>query len=32
MAGEYIEFVNNSQPALNEDNLNLMQQLIILIK
>lgn len=28
MAGEYIEFVNNSQPALNEDNLNLMQQLI----
>ena len=28
MAGEYVEFVNNSQPALNEDNLNLMQQLI----
>lgn len=28
MAGEYIEFVNNSQPALNEDNLNLMQQRI----
>ena len=28
MAGEYVEFVNNSQPALNEDNLNLMQQRI----
>lgn len=28
MAGEYVEFQNNSQPALNEDNLNLMQQLI----
>lgn len=28
MAGEYIEFHNNSQPALNETNVNLMQQLI----
>jgi microcystin-dependent protein len=28
MAGEYVEFVNNSQPALNEGNLNLMQQRI----
>ena len=28
MAGEYVEFVNNSQPALNENNLNLMQQRI----
>lgn len=28
MAGEYVEFHNNSQPALNETNVNLMQQLI----
>lgn len=28
MAGEYVEFQNNSQPALNENNLNLMQQRI----
>lgn len=28
MAGEYVEFTNNSQPAINDDNLNLMQRLI----
>lgn len=28
MAGEYIEFNNNSQPALNDTNINRMQQLI----
>lgn len=28
MAGEYIEFHNNAQPALNETNVNRMQQLI----
>ena len=28
MINEYVHFVNNSQPAINEDNLNLMQQLI----
>lgn len=28
MAGEYIEFNNNTQPAINDTNLNLMQQLI----
>lgn len=28
MAGEYIEFDNNSQPAINDTNLNLLQQLI----
>ena len=28
MSNEYIHFENNSQPALNEDNLNLMQQMI----
>ena len=28
MSNEYVHFINNSQPAINEDNLNLMQQLI----
>lgn len=28
MAGEYIEFNNNSQPAVNDTNLNRLQQLI----
>ena len=28
MAGEYIEFNNNTQPAINDTNLNTMQQLI----
>ncbi len=28
MAGEYIEFNNNSQPAINDTNLNRLQQLI----
>lgn len=28
MAGEYIEFNNNSQPALNDTNINRLQQLI----
>ena len=28
MAGEYIEFNNNTQPALNDTNVNRMQQLI----
>ena len=28
MAGEYIEFNNNSQPAVNDTNLNTLQQLI----
>ena len=28
MAGEYIEFNNNTQPAVNDTNLNLLQQLI----
>jgi microcystin-dependent protein len=28
MSNEYVHFSNNSQPAVNEDNLNLMQQLI----
>lgn len=28
MAGEYIEFNNNTQPAINDNNLNLLQQLI----
>lgn len=28
MAGEYIEFNNNTQPALNDTNINRMQQLI----
>ena len=28
MAGEYIEFNNNSQPALNDTNVNRLQQLI----
>jgi len=28
MAGEYIAFDNNSQPAINDANLNLLQQLI----
>lgn len=28
MSNEYVHFNNNAQPAINEDNLNLMQQLI----
>jgi len=28
MAGEYIEFNNSTQPAINDNNLNLLQQLI----
>ena len=28
MAGEYIEFDNNNQPAINDTNLNRLQQLI----
>lgn len=28
MSNEYITFVNGSQPALNEDNMNLLQQMI----
>ena len=28
MAGEYVEFSNDTQPAVNDDNLNLMQRLI----